>query len=376
MLLRYQELTPPFVADRPTEVLGVIGNFPYWSLIEDIYERDSNFLRQLINEKNYVPSQLTEYTNLFTVVRDSEMDSEAIRQVLLNPPPHEFDGSYSVFTESQVNALIAQDEEWVLREFANEFCIIKGVNYYSPAWFHYNDIEAYEEAELTAEEIFELLKISREFPLFYSDYIELKLCQYALKTGSTLTVEDICGYERDIDMPQPYYNQYDYHSRVGGYYVSDLRLFDYWSFKGAFKSISSPSRFNAFLKEPDDHDYREHFVIGENTKLNFDVSDRELIEELASLENGEYREALLTQDAEKILKQFTKDNDTVLVKGDSFYTFAWVYYNKPSAYAQAGITPEELLEMLPKYRALGILRDEAMTALENKVFEYAAVKAS
>ncbi|MCL2085963.1 MAG: hypothetical protein FWH05_00005 [Oscillospiraceae bacterium] len=64
--------------------------------------------------------------------------------------------------------------------------------------------------------------------------------------------------------------------------------------------------------------------------------------------------------------------DLSILKNGNKYTFAWVYHNKPSAYAQAGIMPEELIEMLPRYEALGILTDEAWAALESKIFEYAA----
>ncbi|MCL2087207.1 MAG: hypothetical protein FWH05_06410 [Oscillospiraceae bacterium] len=68
-----------------------------------------------------------------------------------------------------------------------------------------------------------------------------------------------------------------------------------------------------------------------------------------------------------------REDFCLILKNDTSYSMGWVYHNKPEAYREAGITPEELLEMLPKYRALGILRDEAMLALENKIFAYAAV---
>ncbi|MCL2019679.1 MAG: hypothetical protein FWG70_07975 [Oscillospiraceae bacterium] len=47
------------------------------------------------------------------------------------------------------------------------------------------------------------------------------------------------------------------------------------------------------------------------------------------------------------------------------------YSDKPAAYLEAGITPEELIEMLPKYEALGILTDEAWAALQGKIYAYA-----
>jgi len=48
----------------------------------------------------------------------------------------------------------------------------------------------------------------------------------------------------------------------------------------------------------------------------------------------------------------------------------WIY-SKNAAYLEAGITPEELIEMLPKYEALGILTDEAWAALQGKIYAYA-----
>ncbi|MCL2085964.1 MAG: hypothetical protein FWH05_00010 [Oscillospiraceae bacterium] len=71
------------------------------------------------------------------------------------------------------------------------------------------------------------------------------------------------------------------------------------------------------------------------------------------------------------LNNIAQTQNFYVIKDEHMYLPFWFYYNKPEAYREAGITPEELLEMLPKYRALGILRDEAMTALENKVFVYA-----
>ncbi|GHV48515.1 hypothetical protein FACS189499_08080 [Clostridia bacterium] len=59
-----------------------------------------------------------------------------------------------------------------------------------------------------------------------------------------------------------------------------------------------------------------------------------------------------------------------ITKNGVAYSPHWVYYNKPQAYKEAGITPEELTAMLPKYRELGILSDEAMAALENKIRNY------
>ncbi|MCL2018831.1 MAG: hypothetical protein FWG70_03635 [Oscillospiraceae bacterium] len=65
------------------------------------------------------------------------------------------------------------------------------------------------------------------------------------------------------------------------------------------------------------------------------------------------------------------DNGFNIIKNETTYSPHWVYYNKPTAYIEAGITPEELIEMLPKYEALGILTDEAWAALQGKIYAYA-----
>ncbi|MCL2019040.1 MAG: hypothetical protein FWG70_04700 [Oscillospiraceae bacterium] len=57
-------------------------------------------------------------------------------------------------------------------------------------------------------------------------------------------------------------------------------------------------------------------------------------------------------------------------KDDKNYNFSWVYYNTHDAYYEAGITYDELVEMLPDYKILNVLSEEAMTALENKIYSY------
>jgi len=64
------------------------------------------------------------------------------------------------------------------------------------------------------------------------------------------------------------------------------------------------------------------------------------------------------------------ETDSVIAKNGVKYTMSWVYHNKPAAYKKAGITPTELVAMLPRYKALGILTDEAYAALERKINEY------
>jgi hypothetical protein len=64
-------------------------------------------------------------------------------------------------------------------------------------------------------------------------------------------------------------------------------------------------------------------------------------------------------------------NEYNIVKNEQVYSPHWVYYNKPKAYKKAGITPEELTAMLPKYKELGILSEEGVMALENKIDAYA-----
>ncbi|MCL2020173.1 MAG: hypothetical protein FWG70_10520, partial [Oscillospiraceae bacterium] len=65
------------------------------------------------------------------------------------------------------------------------------------------------------------------------------------------------------------------------------------------------------------------------------------------------------------------DNGFNVIKNETTFSPHWVYYNKPAAYIEAGITPEELIEMLPRYEALGILTDEAWAALQGKIYAYA-----
>jgi hypothetical protein len=57
-------------------------------------------------------------------------------------------------------------------------------------------------------------------------------------------------------------------------------------------------------------------------------------------------------------------------KNDIHYSPHWVYYNKHFAYYEAEITPDELIEMLPRYKMLDILTEEAWEALQNKIYSY------
>jgi hypothetical protein len=59
-----------------------------------------------------------------------------------------------------------------------------------------------------------------------------------------------------------------------------------------------------------------------------------------------------------------------IIKNENIYSPHWVYYNKHTAYFEAGITPDELIEMLPRYENLGILSEMAWGALQEKIFGY------
>jgi hypothetical protein len=59
-----------------------------------------------------------------------------------------------------------------------------------------------------------------------------------------------------------------------------------------------------------------------------------------------------------------------IIKSENVYSPHWVYYNKHAAYFEAGITPDELIEMLPRYENLGILSEAAWEALQEKILGY------
>ncbi|MDR2557966.1 MAG: hypothetical protein LBC86_00245 [Oscillospiraceae bacterium] len=69
------------------------------------------------------------------------------------------------------------------------------------------------------------------------------------------------------------------------------------------------------------------------------------------------------------LEELDSFDPSFLINGIK-YTFAWVYHNKIEAYMEAGITPDILLEMLPRYGELRVLREVAMIALEEKILAY------
>jgi len=236
-------------------------------------------------------TRLTQSVNFYTFLTEfkDRFTDEEITEAFKNEANYMDETMYSDFpyeiTEKQLNAVLSMDEERVLNAFISDFSIAKGVYYYTPKWLYYHNIDDYEKAGLSPDEILKSLNKCRDIYYLQDTFIDIaeyNLYFYAVKLGSDLTVADICGYDRDMTMPLPL-------SR-GDIYKQQ-----------AFKS---------------------------------------------------------------------DETDNTITKNGVKYTMSWVYHNKIEAYKEAGITPDELTEMLPRYKSLGVLSDEAYAALERKINEY------
>jgi len=253
-------------------------------------------------------SDLNDSANLYSFICDFDLPEKQVRDALIEwnnsgyDEYHEYDDTYyivinyfhywkHIFTEEEINALATRNKAEVTKFFAvTPYVIVKNDRYYTAGWFLYSSVQDYEDVGITKEDLLSVLVenciVERASTgNFFFDSVEQKAYDYL---GGNIDVTELCGYDRDFDMPMAF-----------DYYLLSLK----------------DSYFYFFGRREEKNDY-------------------------------------------------------CISVGDDFYSPHWVYYNKPAAYKEAGITPDELTEMLPKYNSLGILSDEAYAALERKINEY------
>jgi hypothetical protein len=278
---------------------------PLPSFSDKWYDWRNSFDESDIN----MATKLTQSPNFYSFYVNNSFSESEFQQIVeeLNAMETDIAGLYNFFysfSPELTNAIISKDETKVLT-FCDESAIVKGMNYYTPKWVYYNNIENYKKEGLLPSDLIPKMKLYRN--IYFNDsttYIddlglealELKLYMYAIECNDNESVKNVCIYDRDFSMPLPY-------------------------FIPAEESIQNEQTY----------------------KLYISVS--------------EFRNRT--------------NNSITMIKGSEEYSFAWVYYNKPTAYKVAEITPDELIAMLPKYKSLRILSEEAMSALEDKINWYA-----
>jgi hypothetical protein len=308
---------------------NLFANYCENSLSDSTTEIDKVWLKwsldSIKNENNVknIPTSLSDSYNLYSFYLKKNITQDEFNHIIeyLKNADTGISGAilpkyeYSV---DLITAIIAKDETKVLT-LCDESTIVKGLHYYTPEWVYYNDIENYKKEGLLPSDLIPKMKLYRNMPYsvhtkFMDDLaieaLELKLYTYAVECGDYNSIKDICDYNRDFNMPLPYFIPQD---------TTDAYV---WNSEKAFRNVDPYN--NLYSTE----DY------------------------------------LTTIDSDYV-------NEYTIVKGEHFYSMSWVYYNKPTAYKAAEITPDELTAMLPKYKFLGILTEEAMSALEDKINGYA-----
>jgi hypothetical protein len=108
----------------------------------------------------------------------------------------------------------------------------------------------------------------------------------------------------------------------------------------------------------------------------FDISDEEVIEAMsAHLTSDNWQTRVTEEELDLILHGSEAEivsyfaSDYSIVVGDKIYCPYWVYTHTPTAYKQAGITPEALQQKLDLYADIR-LSPEALSALNEKINSY------
>ena len=338
-------------------------------------------------EEKAIPTTLSETANLYSFITHFQISDNDIltasKKAKAEGYTHGKFGHIGFpITDEQIESLLTRNEEKVLSAFISDFAIRKENNFYTPEWLFYNDIDSYERVGLNPKEVANVLRKCREsVPFIFDtgiDTLEKKLYNFAISIGTPLTSMEISGFDKDLEMPLPFVsipNDFSVILKFRNPFMMDFAA-NYFLIANSdyplnYYHSDEMSKFREWYKKFDGNMIMLTDLNGfpniYSAVLEFGFEPEKFFPD-----DDYYKEivpSIKNRDENSILKHYV--DESVLVKNDSFYTFAWVYYNKPSAYAQAGITPEELLEMLPRYETLGILTDEAWAALENKIFDYA-----
>ena len=160
--------------------------------------------------------------------------------------------------------------------------------------------------------------------------------------------EEYCKWSDDND--NPYYNKYD-----------------------PYNIYDKPNLPNIVRKYSIDHD--KVVEILNKRRENFEKSQ----EKYGASNKGanliytdEEIEAIASGNVEKCFNLFTYN--TAILKNDLIYTPAYIYNNTMDKLEEAGITAEEIAARTEIYGSFS-LTDEQMTALQNKMLKYVALRA-
>ena len=315
----YNELSLPIYHYSRLRVTGefikLISEDEYknWDKIK-VYDYSRSHDFDIDIEKIFVNwTDLNEFHNIYSFIYDFNLSEKQIRSALIESNEFGVEEEYShvkyIYTEEEINALATRNKEEITRLFATPLAIVKGDKIYVPGWFFYSSIEDYKNADITSDDLIAVLDNCRNFQYYGS---EIRFGEYTFSHRYLLDLIEYKAYnylDNNVDVIElcGYERDFSMPMAYDGYYESILN------------SENGYERYHAFF----------------NTSYEYDTSIYNVI------------------------------------KNENAYSPHWVYYNKPSAYREAVITPDELLEMLPRYEALGILTDEAWAALENKIFDYA-----
>jgi len=255
---------------------------------------------------------LDDFSNLYTFICEYNLSEQQIRDALLEW--NEFGVADMVekyiYSKEEIEAIATKNKEEITKLFATSLAIVKGDKIYVPGWFFYSSVEDYMEANITPNDLITVLDNCRNFKFYRSErhFGEWNFGESYLLDLTEYKAYRYLGGNVDVVKLCGYDRDFDMLMAFEGYYETILKRDDGYK------------RYDSFF----------------NTAYEYDTSHFNII------------------------------------KGDNAYSPHWVYYNKPAAYKEAGITHAELVAMLPRYKSLGILSDEAYAALERKINEYGA----
>lgn len=143
------------------------------------------------------PSSIEDYPNVYSFINHFGVSEEEVREAV------------TTMTDDELDTLLEGDIEKVTMTFATEYSIVSGENVYSPYWVYVHEVEDYETAGLTPEELEN--KISYYASFKYSDsareFFEQKLNDFIVPVGDgvSLMYQDhtlIYNYELPLVMKE------------------------------------------------------------------------------------------------------------------------------------------------------------------------------
>ena len=283
---------------------------------------------------NMFPMKLNNILNLYSFIHDFNLSKMQVKEAIIQTNNNHDNEIINVhpkyeFSEEQMEALLKSDNiVEVTKLFAQPHVIVKGETGYPIGWFFYACVEDYARHSMTLEDLTAAYKV----------YITPDLqTSFAVKPPHNSQEYIQIFHPFTIDFLQ--YKLYQFSENTD----TPLDAIDLCGYE---RDFSMPMA-------------HEFFLGGYQNSYYFFYNQTDVL----------YRRH---KNLHNYAMSESERNYFCIEKNAHLYSPHWVYYNKPSAYREAGITPDELLEMLPRYEALGILTDGAWAALENKIFDYAA----